>query len=204
MNQDEITFIVPTIGRETLSRSITSLLNQTDSSWKCIIVFDDVPIIECIIHNGQPYSLVDDKRFTLLWKDKMGKINDDESFGRIGGQAGLVRNHGLEIANTKWIGFLDDDDSLNPNYVEMLKAKYAEYDVVIWRMIYDFGKILPYPDSDELRWGTVGISFCYKNTFKDQRVTANDQGEDLIFLTSLLQKTNNYVITPEVMYNVGH
>ena len=41
-NKNIITFIIPTIGRETLNHSINSIINQTNKNWKCIIVFDGV------------------------------------------------------------------------------------------------------------------------------------------------------------------
>lgn len=45
----EITFIIPTIGRETLGLSISSLLKQDTQNWKAIIVFDGIePNIKCI------------------------------------------------------------------------------------------------------------------------------------------------------------
>jgi glycosyltransferase involved in cell wall biosynthesis len=42
-----LTFIVPSIGRDTLPRTIKSLENQTNQDWNAIIVFDGcVPNIE--------------------------------------------------------------------------------------------------------------------------------------------------------------
>jgi glycosyltransferase involved in cell wall biosynthesis len=37
---DTITFIIPSIGRDSLKNTIRSLLNQTSDKWKAIIVFD--------------------------------------------------------------------------------------------------------------------------------------------------------------------
>ena len=42
MNDIFITFIIPTIGRETLKNSIDSLINQTDHDWNAIIIFDGI------------------------------------------------------------------------------------------------------------------------------------------------------------------
>ena len=37
-----ITFIIPTIGRNTLINSIKSIENQTNSNWQIIIIFDGI------------------------------------------------------------------------------------------------------------------------------------------------------------------
>ena len=198
----EITFIVPTIGRESLSRCISSILNQTNPDWKCKIIFDGIPIIETIKYNDNEYSLVDDKRFHLMTTDKLGNILSKDQYS--GGTAGLVRNIGLLETDTKWIGFVDDDDTISPTYVELLKTKYSNYDVVIWRMQYTFGKVLPEIHTHNIESCHVGISFCYQNKFENILFDQNDGLEDFLLLVKLLNKTNDYIITPEVMYNVGH
>ena len=40
IDKDIITFIIPSIGKESLKYSIESLTNQTSQNWKAIIVFD--------------------------------------------------------------------------------------------------------------------------------------------------------------------
>ncbi len=37
-----ITFIIPTIGRKTLINSIESIINQTITDWKIIVIFDGI------------------------------------------------------------------------------------------------------------------------------------------------------------------
>jgi glycosyltransferase involved in cell wall biosynthesis len=37
-----ITFIIPTIGRKTLINSIESIINQTNTDWKIIVIFDGI------------------------------------------------------------------------------------------------------------------------------------------------------------------
>jgi hypothetical protein len=50
----------------------------------------------------------------------------------------------------------------------------------------------------------VGISFCYKNKFDNLLFDNNRDGEDFDFLSKLKKITSNWVITPEVYYNVRH
>jgi UDP-glucose:(glucosyl)LPS beta-1,3-glucosyltransferase len=186
-NKNIITFVIPSINRPTITRSIESLLNQTNKNWRCIIVYDGVDGID-----------FEDNRISIIKTQKLGLI------GPANGQSGLVRNKGIELCETEWIGFLDDDDSIDPNYVEILFSKYHGYDFVVWRMKYQNGIILPPFNLNELIFATVGISFCFKNKFKDLYFDNNRDGEDFDFLMKLKSLTNNYIITPEVFYNVRH
>ena len=36
IEKNKITFIIPSVNRDTLTNSINSLLNQTNKNWKCI------------------------------------------------------------------------------------------------------------------------------------------------------------------------
>jgi glycosyltransferase involved in cell wall biosynthesis len=140
-----ITFIIPSLNRDTIINSVQSLKNQTNPNWKCIIVYDGV--------DGEQF---DDERITTIKIDKKGLI------GANNGQSGLVRNEGIKLCHTEWIGFLDDDDTIHPNYVKKLFQKYSKNDFVVWRMKYQNGLILPEPNRKDLVFARVGISFCYK------------------------------------------
>lgn len=182
-----ITFIIPSLNRDTITRTINSLLNQTSDDWKCILIYDGVDGIE-----------FNDSRIKILKIKKTGLV------GPANGQSGLVRNVGIKQVNTEWIGFLDDDDTVHPDYVKTLIEKYQDYDFVVWRMNYFGGKTLPPPNNNDLVFGGVGISFCYKNKFDNLFFDNNRDGEDFDFLSKLKKLTSNWVITPEVYYNVRH
>jgi glycosyltransferase involved in cell wall biosynthesis len=182
-----ITFIIPSLNRYTIIKSIESLKNQTDPNWKCILVYDGV--------DGPDFS--DDRILTI-------KIEKTGLVGPSNGQSGLVRNEGIKLCNTEWIGFLDDDDTIHPDYVKTLYEKYSDHDFVVWRMKYQNGIVIPEPHRTDLVFARVGISFCYKNKFGDLFFDQNRDGEDFDFLMKLKNSTNNWVITPEVYYNVRH
>jgi len=182
--KSNITFIVPSIGRMTLSNSIESLIKQTNPNWKCIIIFDGVEKI----------TFKDHRIRTIKIKKTGTRLAN--------GQAGLVRNEGIKLVRTEWIGFLDDDDTVQPNYVNDLFKKYSNNDFMVWRMRYSHGLIIPAPGSKDLIFGNVGISFCYKNKFKNLLFDCNRDGEDYDFLQKLLSLSQNYKITEESYYNV--
>jgi hypothetical protein len=187
IDTNKITFIIPSVNRPSLMDSIDSLLNQSNPNWKCIVIYDGV--------DGPEFS---DERIKTINTEKLGV------FGDINGQSGLVRNVGIKIVNTKWVGFLDDDDTLHFDYVKDLFEKYSNYDFVLWRMIYENGLILPKLNTNEIIRGQVGISFCYQNKFENLYFDSNKDGEDFDFLSKLQSLTTNYIITPEMYYNVGN
>ena len=71
---------------------------------------------------------------------------------------------------------------------------------MIWRMKGAIGNVIPPYNDNDLRFGNVGVSYCYKN--KGILFDENKTGEDFAFLTKIL--TDNYIITPEIFYKVGH
>ena len=154
-----ITFIIPSINRDTLTNSINSLIRQTNKNWECIIVFDGVEGIKFY-----------DNRIKTININKLGKKGNGH------GNAGLVRNEGIKICETEWIGFLDDDDTIHPNYVKTLNEKYLKNDFVVWRMKYQNGLIVPPLFSNDLVFARVGISFCYKNKFDNLLFDKNRDG----------------------------
>lgn len=185
--KNEITFIIPSLNRPTIIRTIDSLLNQSNPNWKCIIIYDGVDGVK-----------FEDPRIKTIKIEKTGLEGPNN------GQSGLVRNEGLKLVDTNWIGFLDDDDSLDTDYVKTLFTKYNDKDFVVFRMKYSNGKILPPPGDDRLRFAAVGISFCYKNKFENLLFDNNRDGEDFDLLMKLKSLTDNYVITPEIFYKVEH
>jgi glycosyltransferase involved in cell wall biosynthesis len=183
-----ITFIIPSLNRPTIKRTIESLFNQTSNQWKAIIVYDGV--------DGETFE---DERIKIVKIDKTGLVGPNN------GQSGLVRNEGIKLVETEWVGFLDDDDSIDKNYVKTLIENYTKYDFVVWRMKYENGIVLPPFSMNELVFARVGISFCYKKSiFKELLFSQNRDGEDFDFLMELKKQSNKFIITPEVTYNVRH
>lgn len=187
-NKKEITFIIPSLNRPSLENSIDSLIKQSNPNWRCIVIYDGV--------EGPNFG---DERIKTIKVDKLGLI------GPANGQSGLVRNKGIEMCETEWVGFLDDDDTINKDYVKTLFERYHKYDFVVWRMKSIDGMVLPPFHLNDLYFATVGISFCYKrNRFKDLLFRHNRDGEDFDFLIDLKKISSNFIITPEIMYNVRH
>ena len=120
-----LTFVVPSIGRQSIIDTIESLQAQTVQQWKAIIVFD------CVDPSADVLELIkSDHRITYhILTEKLGKYNNC---------AGEVRNYGIKFVETEWIAFVDDDDCLRPDYIERFHEsleQLPELDCIIFRMI---------------------------------------------------------------------
>jgi glycosyltransferase involved in cell wall biosynthesis len=184
-----ITFIIPSIGKPTLQEAINSIENQTSGDWKAIIIFDGV----------EPTVSVKNPKFSVLKVDKKG-------VGKNG--AGYVRNYGMQFVETEWIAFLDDDDTIAPDYVETFKEEHKTHpfvDVIIFRMHRPNIEpvILPILNTDNFYMYEVGISFALRtDIFKKGFAFEPSHVEDFEYLSKL--RENNYciMISPHVKYYV--
>ena len=116
-----------------------------------------------------------------------------------GGGVGDNRNTGLKMAIDEefdWIGFIDDDDYYSPDY---LKEFDDNYDIIIFKMNRN-DEILP---TDELIYGTVGISYFIKGSFYRYAFHRfdNKHAQDWRFLEKHLKRTDKVKITDSVYYN---
>jgi glycosyltransferase involved in cell wall biosynthesis len=112
-----ITTVIPTLGRDTLySRAIPSLLAQTVTDWRCIIVGDGV---EVEAH---------DPRITTLSIPRTDYADDIHRW-RVGGVRAF--NHGLDHVETEWVSYLADDDEYLPNHhADLLRRAADDVDIV--------------------------------------------------------------------------
>jgi len=180
-----LTFIIPTIGRETLRLTLQSLKNQTITNWKAIVIFDGI----------EPTIYETDSRITI--------IKTPIKLGQGYNSAGLVRNYGIKFANTEWVAFVDDDDSITPNYVEsFLSELWLDPDVIIFRMTLD-DRVCPSIDSTNFFIKDVGISFAVKTELVSKFIFIPSIEEDFEFLDKVRLKKYKIVLSPYITYTVN-
>ncbi len=111
--------VIPTIGRETLSRAVCSILEQdfTVSDFEIIVVND----------SGQSLP-------TKEWQrsDRIQVINTNRR------ERSVARNAGAAIARGKYLLFLDDDDCLLPGALESLWKLADTYEAALLYGGYKF------------------------------------------------------------------
>jgi glycosyltransferase involved in cell wall biosynthesis len=182
----QITFITPTIGRDTLQNSINSLLKQTITKWNALIIFDGLK--STIINN--------DERIKIIEIEKLG-ININS--------AGLIRNYGMSLVKTEWIAFLDDDDIISEDYIEIFYQEmklYSETDLLIFRM-NNHGRIIPKLDTNNFYLCDVGISFIMKKEiYNNGIIFVPDGAEDFLYLDKIRKNGYKIMISPYTKYFV--
>ena len=190
-----LTFIIPTIGRDTLHRTIESLEKQTNNNWNAIVIFDGCnPTIE-------PKN----DKIKIMQIEKSGI----EQSGPGNRYAGAVRNEGIKVVTTEWIAFVDDDDTLSSNYVETFYnelSKFNNSDVIIFRMSYedDSNLILPpLNETNNFHNCQVGISFALKKKFFDLGYNfIQCFNEDFLLLNRIRENNYKIMISPYIRYFV--
>ncbi len=109
-----ISVIIPIYNRGfCLACCLDSVLNQTFTSWECILIDDgstDDTLSVCRRYAGK------DSRFRIFSQPNKG-VSD-------------ARNHGLEQAQGKYIAFIDSDDWVDDNYLQLLYESVNEDDML--------------------------------------------------------------------------
>lgn len=205
INKIFITFIIPTIGRQTLIDTIESLynLNIDVSLWRAIIIFDN-----CVGNR----LIKNELHEQIIKIDTNNNIKIITSVEHIGNQskrnsAGLVRNIGIQSIDflTEWIGFVDDDDTLSPDYIKNLQSEIEishSIEVCIFRMIYENNCVLPAKYDRNLLRGKVGISFALKYSLAKQYLFTNNPFEDFLYLKNLQNMGIKILISSYISYYV--
>lgn len=175
------TFIIPTIGRNSLRTAIESILTQDDTH--IVVVSDNIEL--CDIINNTRITYIQNKYSS--------------------GSAGLVRNSGIEyiLSNikTKYISFLDDDDYITNNFTDIIKL-YPTYDLLIHSINFLYHKEerkqLPSKSGFEIKRGQMGIAMSVKTKILNHKKIrfTNYDGEDFIFAKTLIANGATY-------YNTG-
>jgi hypothetical protein len=184
-----VTFIVPTINRATLSRTLASIQQQTMPYWKAIIIFDGCEANE----------IINDARIQYVSIAKIGGKHKKRN------TAGYVRNHGMKMVDTPWIGFVDDDDVITPKYVERLMEETEmtpSADVIVFRMI-DKDQIIPPAECSEIKQSLIGISFAIKTDLvKEGFLFVQSSTEDYTFIKKIQAANKKIILSPYICYLV--
>ena len=163
---------IPTLGRASLFTALLSIEAQTDKTNVEIIIINDSDT-ELYLESSMPIH--------ILQGAKCGK-------------AGQTRNIGLQYARNnkaEWIIMLDDDDTLHPKTIEILRT-YSNVECVLFRAAgttdhLPFMFPIPPPNTKEIICGQAAISFALH---KSTQVQFGEEkgGEDYFLLKKLKYK----------------
>ena len=108
-----VSVIIPTYKRSNyeLERAIKSVMSQTYKNLEIIVIDDNA-------------NDVSERRKTREIIKKYNSVNYYENQKNLGGA--LSRNYGIQLANGKYIAFLDDDDEFLPEKIEKQLMLFKE------------------------------------------------------------------------------
>jgi glycosyltransferase involved in cell wall biosynthesis len=155
-------------------RAVKSFLSQTYQNKELIIVADGCDLTEKI-YNEQFSNY--DNVFLI-------KIPKQPIYG------GETRNMGLNVASGEIISYLDNDDVLGKNHLEIIMNQFTDdVDLVYYDdylvMSQDFKKL--HQRLNETRYGSIGTSaISHKNV--DYLKWSNGYGHDWVFIMSAIIK----------------
>lgn len=117
--------------------------------------------------------------------------------------ASKTRNKAIRHVRTEWVGFLDDDDYLEPRYHEWLR-ELSDADMVIFQMRRHDGLELPgHTDIERLAYNWVGISFALRTSIAKQYHFKNMVAEDFDLIQRVKKAGYRLVVSPQVAYFVS-
>ena len=202
---DLISIIVPIYNVEKyINKCIESIINQTYKNLEIILVDDGSPD-DCPTICDE-YKEKDD-RIIVIHK-KNGGLSD-------------ARNVGIENASGKYICFVDSDDYIEYNYVEVLYSNIIKYNVKIscaaYRQVFEVDnhiKDIPIKENIKINYinslkelvnesvGNFAWNKIYDiNLFNDLRFPLGRKMEDLGIMYKLFEKAEYIYVDSRVIYN---
>jgi glycosyltransferase involved in cell wall biosynthesis len=210
-----ITVILPSYCRDTLNRSLQSLLSQTNPNWVCQLGLDGYsspagPKNQFLLSNvnSVPFPIIEDPKINVTYiPQKLGnKFYRQLETGN--GQGGLVRNLLIDKVDTEWITFLDDDDTFHPECIQRCyeEINSGNWDCIILKRAYDPGyqQLIPPRNCRELELGKVSTSFLVNVEFlrRHNIVFVNDKFEDYIYAKMIEACGGRIKFSDHVTYHV--
>ena len=152
--EEKISVIIPVYKVEKyLSYCVNSVINQTYTNLEIILVDDGSP-------DNCPKMCDElaktDKRIKVLHKQNGGLSS--------------ARNAGIDIATGEYISFVDSDDTINPQTLEILhkliKDDNADISMSSWKKVYDISN----PNDEKYLMRGGGGGKVYHRIYKENEV----------------------------------
>lgn len=201
-NNELISIIIPVFNVETyLRKCLDSIIGQTYDNFEAILINDgstDKSLEIC-----QEYSKRD-SRFIVF-----NQVNDGVS---------AARNKGLSVARGNYITFVDSDDSIHSDYLQILynniKIENADISLCtwsrsdknepigdesinIWNQEETFYKYFKFHEIDGNVYAKLYKKECMKNITFDEKLKI---GEDQIFVIQILEQCKKVVFQKISLY----
>lgn len=214
-----VEFVVPSGGRQSLTRALESLKLQTETNWGATIVIDGMEgcrggVVSVVARNlvlhkiCRDSSLSDKLAIHEFFRDLRYKFFCiSERIGK-SNWAGNIRNIAISQTNSTWVAFLDDDDALHRDYLKHLLAAIESYpyiSAIVFRMLGEKRRtlqIIPPHGMRVLRPHWFGISFAMHSSLcKEKRLCFQPSGrEDYHLLANIIQNGFTVLLSKHTLY----
>lgn len=164
-------------------RAIDSCLNQVFTDFEIIIIADGC------LKTKQLYN----KYYSGFEFIKLIEIGKQPAF------SGMVRNRGIDSAHGKYITYLDSDDKLGRQHLQIIRANLSTYDWV-WYDDYLMDRFYrPQLNRCELKYGKFGTSNITHKNLPEIRWNHSGYSRDDSGFVQDLMKLPNFakIATPE-------
>ena len=196
----DVSIIIPCYNFEKyISRMLDSALNQRTRYRYEVIAIDDGSV---------------DNTYGIL-EEYAGRYRNLVIFHQENSGSSMARNCGLEMAHGEYIGFVDADDYMSLDYIEVLYSKAKQYDADMVQGSYsvisgrtEIKHITPEKvlgiDDEDYRWkylsGYVWCSLYRKSCFSNYRFPDRFWFEDMISRLLFMRILKPIVIIGSIVY----
>ena len=151
-----VSVIIPTYNNEaTVERAILSVIMQSDKDWELIVVNDGST-------DGTAQILASFKERLC---DKMTIVTNEKNAG-----VGVSRKRGLDVAKGDFVTFLDSDDYLTPNFLEVNTFLQQQHDSdIVYTstiILYPEGRVENVPSGDYIMTESATVQCHFNNRLK--------------------------------------
>ena len=176
----DVTIVIPTYKRpDRIVRAVKSALNQTIASKEIIVVDDN--------GKGSKEAKETEKALESFIRDHtIIYLQNEENSG-----GSFSRNQGLNIAQGKYITFLDDDDEIDPTKLEKQVSKLEELGEEYSACYVGYHKLLEDGSSYKSNETVNGYVYPYALS----RSIYNGSGSNLLVRTSIAKEIGGYDIS---------
>lgn len=191
-----VSIIIPVYNNEEyLSKCIDSILRQSYSNLEVLLLDDG--------SKDNSYKLM--KEYEKKYPNIIKCYKNDFNIG-----VSKTRNKALNLVNGDYVLFIDSDDYIEPNYIEMLISNIANNDIIIsgYKRVNNNGNVLFEKKPQKTEWDKYKYVFVagkmYKSSFLkkyDRKFIDLKIAEDINFYMQSASLTNKIIVINYAGYN---
>lgn len=169
-------------------RAITSLTNQTFADFEVVIVADGCERTAQLYQ--EHFSQYTNIRCYIIDKQKLW--------------SGEVRNVGIREARGEYITYLDTDDFLGREHLQIIAGNLQGRDWIFYNDWMMLDETRARPNGCELQYGRCGTSNITHRREMKSRWKDSTYAHDWRFISELIQESRNTAVVPASQYYICH